>query len=391
MKNFKKFLGFNKSETAIKDEYTDICYLNNVPENVSYLAIEANKKMAHSNIFFKWNSRFQHLKIENFQPSNYYEDYLMTTSYSSKMQDLQSMQVDRLIQLYDDGSLKSLVEIGCGDGSFLNHAKNKIENVWGIEPSKRFSEVAKSNGHHVINGFVSASSPLTNLKFDAFVSRQVFEHLNDPLDVLIGIKKMLNPNAVGLIEVPNGYRAIKNHRFYEFFPDHVNYFSVNSLVNLANDAGLNVIGCQESFGGDYLELWVRNPVNVEENLISMEIYRQKVIKNLKDKISGLCKNDKKIVIWGCGAKTLTIFSAGLSEISNLIAAAIDSDPNKQGLFIPNTGIKILSPEQCLSMGPNIVIVLALSYRKEIADFIRNNFPTCDLILTVDDFGKISNL
>ncbi len=376
---------------AIDDKYAQVGSLDRVPDNVSYLAPEPNKKMPLSNIFFKWNSESQHLKIENYQPSKYYEDYLMTTSHSKKMQELQSIQVDKLIEINGGKKIRSFIEIGCGDGSFLNHAKNKFDDVWGIEPSKRFSETAKKNGHQIINGFVSAATSLTTLKFDAFASRQVFEHLNDPLDVLIGIKKMLNVNAVGLIEVPNGYRAIKNRRFYEFFPDHVNYFSVNSLVSLANDAGFNVISCNEAFGGDYLELWVSNSVDIVENLIELEAYRYNVVTNLKDEILRQYNEGRTLVIWGCGAKTLTIFSAGLSDISDYITAIIDSDPNKQGLYIPNTAIKILSPNQCFSVNPKTIIVLALSYRNEIAELIKNNYPTCDKILTVDDFGGISSL
>lgn len=391
MKDHVKLYGDGSDLMVNKGGYTQVCSLDQVPANVSYLAPEPNKKMDLQSIYLRWSSQTQHLKIENFQPSEYYEDYLMTTSYSKQMQELQSNQVDRLIKLHGKGNVESLIEIGCGDGSFLNHAKCKIGDVWGIEPSERFSELAKNNGHNVINGFVSASLPLTKKTFDAFVSRQVFEHLTDPLNVLTGIKSMLNTNAIGLIEVPNGYRAIQNHRFYEFFPDHVNYFSVNSLVGLASDAGFNVIGCHESFGGDYLELWVRNVVDVVDDIVKIEAHRLNVIDNLKKEILRQRQDERVVAIWGCGAKTLTIFAAGLSEISDQISFVIDSDPNKHGLYIPNTAIKIISPEECISIKLDTIIVLALSYRKEIADSIRDNFPTCSLILTVDDFGDIATL
>lgn len=375
---------------AIED-YRTVCRLDMVPENVSFLAREPNKSIATSDIILKWRDQDQHLMIENFQPSEYYEDYLMTTSHSTQMQELQSSQVDQLLKYHRSGHIKSFVEIGCGDGSFLTHAQKSIENVIGIEPSKRFSEIAKNKGHNVINGFVSRSTILTQETFDAFASRQVFEHLVDPLDVLCGIRKMLKPEAVGLIEVPNGYRAIRDHRFYEFFPDHVNYYSVNSLVSLASNAGFNVICCQESFGGDYLELWVRNPKDVIEDIRNIEHHRSGIINNIKNEILRHRENGKVVALWGCGAKTLTMFSAGLSKISMHIAGVIDSDPNKQGLFIPNTNVMVFSPEQGTSMTPNTVIVLALSYRNEIAKSIRENYASCTEILTVDDLGGVSSL
>ena len=315
----------------------------------------------------------------------------MTTSYSQTIQDLQAAQIAMLIKRHEKGRIRSLVEIGCGDGSFLNHAKKSISTVLGIEPSKRFSENAKKNGHEIINGFVSSTNTLTHRTFDAFASRQVFEHLSDPLDVLVGIRKMLNDGAVGLIEVPNGYRAIRGHRFYEFFPDHVNYYSVNSLVDLASQAGFNVICCGESFGGDYLELWVRNVVDIRADIKKIKECRKRVINSLGNRI--LENRDKKKVtaIWGCGAKTLSIFSAGLSDVSEFIYFVIDSDPNKQGFFVPNTRVKVVSPEQITGAPPDSIIVLALSYRDEIIKKIREIYPSCKEIITISNNGVLEIL
>lgn len=370
-------------------EYKSCGAVDLVPENVSYLARSQGEKVPNCQICFKWHAGSQHTVIENFQPPAYYEDYLMTSTSSPSIQALQLSQVRKIISLfYPSGALTSMLEIGCGDGSFMRHASSLISRVVGIEPSRRFAAEAIRAGMNVIQGYVNSSSPLTEEKFDSFVSRQVFEHLPAPLDVLKGVRNMLNPGAVGLIEVPNGIRALRMKRFFEFFPDHVNYYSVNSLVALASDAGFNVIGCQEIFGGDYLELLVRNDMGQENWFYEMADNRNIVIENLNQEISNLDISGKRVAIFGCGAKTLCILAASPLELKDKIACVIDSDPHKQGLFVPNSSIPVVSINDAKQLSLDAVVILALSYREEIAAIIRDQLVNCQKILTLDDSGTV---
>ena len=374
------------------DRYIRFGRLSHVPENVSRLGSAPFSYTKLVDIGFEWDSLSQHLRITNFQPASYYEDYLMTTSYSTKIQELQESQIKRLASLCgQDISQSKFIEIGCGDGSLLNYAAKEFNNAIGIEPSQPFAEIARTAGHTVISGYVTSEKLLLDEKFDAFASRQVFEHIPDPLDCLIGIKKMLKPGAVGLIEVPNGYRAFRDGRFFEFFPDHINYFSVNSLVALATSAGLNVISCIESFGGDYLELWVRYDVAHHNWLDAIKCERSKAVVSLLETLRRSASSKKNIGIWGCGAKTLTIVLQESLEFSNLIQCAIDSDPNKQGRFIPNTCIPIVSVDEAKKYNLDVICVLALSYRQEIASIIREKLSNCDSIVTLSDLGQVVHL
>ena len=366
--------------------------LESVPGNVSYLSLSPNEVVQQSTIGFLWDPVSRHAAIQNYQPPSYYEDYVMTATYSARMQALQSGQAERLSQICgDSGKPQALIEIGCGDGSFLNHARRYFARVVGVEPSRRFADEAIANGLDVLVGYVNSKSMLTDEKFDCFVSRQVFEHLPDPVDVLKGIRRMLKPGAIGLIEVPNGLRALRLRRFFEFFPDHVNYYSVNSLVSLASSSDFTVIGCNEAFGGDYLELWLRNDVDIESWFPQMREQRDSISTSLLAVVRSNHETGKRIAVWGAGAKTLCIFAASKPELAECIDCVIDSDPHKHGRFIPNTGIPVIAPADGASRNPDVVLVLALSYREEIATLIRKQFsPNC-IILTLDDVGGVVSL
>ena|SRR2546421_2145359 len=88
--------------------------------------------------------------------------------------------------------------------------------------------------------FPKASSPAASL-------RSYLEHEADPLPVLKGLQRVLAPGAFAVVKVPN-YRSLNRivmgRRWCGFrYPDHLNYFSPNTLRAMANKAGF-----ETSFG-----------------------------------------------------------------------------------------------------------------------------------------------
>ncbi|MFM8475235.1 MAG: class I SAM-dependent methyltransferase [Planctomycetaceae bacterium] len=366
--------------------------LQSVPENVSFLAAEPSQTFPVCSVDFMWCDRTRHGTISNFQTPDYYLDYLMTTTYSDSMQRLQAAQAARLRSLIEsEEGTCSLVEIGCGDGSFLSHAAKHFDHVSGIEPSARFAQEAEAKGFQVLRAYVSENMSPPNQLYDAFVSRQVFEHLPDPLDVLKGIRRMLKKGAVGLIEVPNGERALRLGRFFEFFPDHVNYYSVNSLVDLASRAGFSVIGCHDNFGGDYLELWLRCGQDAQTLFTSMLTTREIVCHSIAWALDQAAIEGKRVAVWGAGAKTLSIFAAMGPESTKPVAFVVDSDPHKHGCYIPNTGTPVVSVPDAVRLSPDVVLILALTYRAEIEHSVRKLFTPVPEILSLDETGNLCSL
>ncbi len=96
--------------------------IDRVPENVSFLTPNANTKIPLSDLTFKWHPHSHHISIDNFQPQSYYEEYLMTTTYSQIIQDLQRSQMEKLFSLHASSKgPQSFLVIGCGYGSFMNY------------------------------------------------------------------------------------------------------------------------------------------------------------------------------------------------------------------------------------------------------------------------------
>jgi SAM-dependent methyltransferase len=80
--------------------------------------------------------------------------------------------------------------------------------------------------------------------FDGAILNSYLEHEADPNRVLSGLHRCLKPRAKVFVRVPNYgsvNRRIVGRKWCGFrHPDHVNYFTVDSLRNMAAKAGFSV-------------------------------------------------------------------------------------------------------------------------------------------------------
>ena len=60
------------------------------------------------------------------------------------------------------------------------------------------------------------------------------------------------------------------------------------------------------------------------------------------------------------------------ECLDTIECIIDSDPHKEGLYVPNTSIPILSFDSAAKLSPQRILILALSYIDEITEIITSS-------------------
>ena len=142
------------------------------------------------------------VQIEPLLDDGYYDDYMMLATHSPQVQDYQSRQSREFLERFDLRG-KRVKEIGCGDGSYMNHLRAAGCMPSGIEPSERSREFATKRGHAVEAGYVTADRDLVGAPFDGFVTRQVLEHVPDINGFLAGIRRNLKPGAPGLVEVPS--------------------------------------------------------------------------------------------------------------------------------------------------------------------------------------------
>lgn len=298
---------------------------------------------------------------------DYYDDYLMTTSHSQQMQDFQWEQASDFVNRFGLAG-KTVKEMGCGDGNYLVHLQKAGAVVSGIEPSEKFRALAIARGFAVESGYVSQDRLLDGAPFDGFVTRQVLEHVPNIHDFLQGIRRNLKPGAYGLIEVPSLEKALEDRRYYDFFPDHVNYFSLRTLRVALEINGFEVLETRHGMFDEYNIAIVRNPV--PDPLIAV----QETVRILGEGIRGFIEQHKsqggKVAIWGSGGKGLSVLAAaGITEVDILV----DGDPHKQGLYTPVSHLLVQSPEVLRTTKVDAVLITAMAYRNEIERLLAEEY------------------
>lgn len=307
------------------------------------------------------------VQLEPRLEDSYYDDYLMTTTHSRQMQDYQGRQATDFVQRH--GLQGKLVkEMGCGDGSYLDHLSAAGALASGIEPSARFREIALRRGYVVDSGYVTADRVLEGGPYDAFVTRQVLEHVPDIHGFLTGIRLNLKPGAVGLVEVPSLEKALIDRRYYDFFPDHVNYFSLRTLRLALETNGFEVLETLHDMCDEYNVAIVRNLTAPDLSAIGETVLS--LGDELRRFIAGHRRAGRKVAVWGAGGKGLSVMAAaGIGEVDLLV----DGDPHKQGLFTPVSHLKVEAPGALRGADVSAVIITAMAYRNEIERTLREEF------------------
>jgi SAM-dependent methyltransferase len=305
-----------------------------------------------------------HVQLARDPEGTYYDDYLMTVSHSAQMRAFQREQAEWLVERFGLRG-KRVVEVGCGDGNYLGILRDLGVDVVGNEASTRFREVAEAAGHRVHAGYVTAQDPVPDGPYDAFVTREVFEHVPDPNDFLQGVRASLTDDGVGLVEVPSLEQALEHGRFYDFFPDHVNYWSVSTLGRALERNGFLVLDITRGMNGEYLQAVVR--VDTGRDLEALAGSVGRVREDLRGLLRRCAAEGRSVAAWGAGAKGLTSLAEAGAEGVRYV---VDSDPYKQGRLTPVTHLPVVGPERLREDPVDVVLLTALAYRDEVIAQLR---------------------
>jgi 2-polyprenyl-3-methyl-5-hydroxy-6-metoxy-1,4-benzoquinol methylase len=133
-----------------------------------------------------------------------------------------------LINSYSE-SKGSLLDIGAGTGDFLFVAKQNGWQTIGVEPSQKAKLIAQKK----VVDFVNTTSDLENHSFDVITMWHVLEHVPDIQNQIIELKRLLKPNGILLVAVPNfkSYDAKHYGKFWAAFdvPIHFWHFSKTAI------------------------------------------------------------------------------------------------------------------------------------------------------------------
>ncbi|MFD2916263.1 class I SAM-dependent methyltransferase [Psychroserpens luteus] len=209
----------------------DLVFQENIPNND--LMFRLYEKWIKADVILKQQKEF---------PLWYYE------TYANQMVDIISFFKKQPSDL-------KLLDFGMGWGKWCLMAKAFGCNVFGLELSEARITYAQKNGIIVLS-----EAELSNHEFDYINTDQVFEHIPNPKETLQVLLKILKPNGVIKISVPDGnaidevlkhmnWNAKKGelNSLNAVAPlEHINCFKTKTILTLAKQFDLQEIDIPRS-------------------------------------------------------------------------------------------------------------------------------------------------
>jgi len=248
---------------------------------------------------------------------------------------------------------KSILEIGSNDGLFLIEArKSGFGPLLGIEPNRLATEQARSGGLSIVNEMLTpalaADLVAKHGKFDTVVVRQVLEHLLDIPGFFTCVDLLLAPQGILFVDVPDVEQGMRSGDATMLWEEHVNSFTTPVLESALARFGFTVVESERyNFSGGTIAVAARRAaaqkthLDLEKHLALAGKFAERVEgyqKRLKFVLDRARSAGFGVVLYGAGNRACTLTNSG--DLKGLIDYAVDDQVERQGLFMPGTGIPV---------------------------------------------------
>ena len=313
-----------------------------------------------------------------------FDHYLYVSSTAQSFRDHFQKASLQYIEEFNLNENSLVIDIGSNDGIALVPLKEKGIKVLGIEPAKNISAIALEKGIPTINDYFTSEIADTILQdygyADVVTASNVFAHADGLKEIANSVFKILKNEGTFIVEVQYLLDTINDLTFDNIYHEHVNYWSVTSIVNFFNNLGYSVAKVEhiDTHGGS-IRVYVQNKgykidssvglfLNKEDDfgLTDYDTYlgfakRVEQIKtNVLKNIKALKDQNLTLVGYGSPAKATTSLNY-FGITSNEISYIVEDNPLKHGKLLPGVRIPIYSKEKIYENLPDVIIVMAWNF------------------------------
>jgi hypothetical protein len=290
------------------------------------------------------------------------------------------------------------IDIAGNDGTLLKCFKQIAPygyHCLNVDPASNLAAIAEHDGIPSLVDFwglnTAAGIAVEHGEADLITATNVFAHVDNISDFLLGANLALKDEGVLVIECPYIIDFIENFEFDTVYFEHLSYMSVLPIRNLCDKVGLKLISVErQNIHGGTIRMIIaqkESSHNIEksvEEFCGMELavgynlistYQQwstdvkTAIQTFHNSLLDLKKSGYKIAGYGASAKGNTLLnSAGIN--TDIVDYIIDSTPEKIGKFSPGTGIPIKHPQELIKAEPDFLLILAWNFKDTLIDNAR---------------------
>jgi hypothetical protein len=298
-----------------------------------------------------------------------------------------------------------VLEIASNDGYLLKNFVLRGIDCLGVEPSENVSKIAESIGVPTQNSFFGESVASELIRSKGYpklvIANNVLAHVPDIPDFIKGIETVTGPSTIVSVENPSILNIFADLQFDSVYHEHYSYLSVTAVENLLSSTNLKLFNAQKiSTHGGSIRYWISRKTlshdlqskvaEIKEEEEMSGIFQPQNWSQLQSSVNQIAVSFRTLLhdlsqdnarVWGFGAAAKASTILNYSKIQRgLIRGIADSSPEKQGWFMPNQGIPIVSPEKMYSDNPTHIIVFPWNIAEELKSSILRNMDSTTKIL-----------
>jgi hypothetical protein len=188
---------------------------------------------------------------------------------------------------------------------------------------------------------------------DVLIARHVLEHAESCRGFLAAMSEMVRPEGYLVIEVPECGANMVRRDYAMIWEEHAVYFTQATLANAVNAAGFCILGIElhRYPFEDVFVLYARK-APPSETVIPMVVSESELVlargfgaefrewsQRYDTLLSRLTSDGRKIAAYGAGHLTCAFIH--FHRLERHFAFVVDDTPQKQGLFLPKSGLPIV--------------------------------------------------
>lgn len=319
-------------------------------------------------------------------PSILYTDYPFRAGISRAWQAHCAML---MTSLELEADRKFLVDIGSNDGTLLWEAADRGWKVLGIDPCPAnpaipMLSVLWSSG-------VARRILQLHGRADVITATNVFGHVDDARDFLVGIKLLLKPHGIAIIECPHIFPLLEQVAFDTIYHEHLSYWSLRPLELLAESVGLKVIDVRmfsDLHGGtmrytltpgdrmthvqtSVAGLRILESAQFQEGLTPYKVFATKAWEQMAAIRTTLqIHRQAARTNWGYGANAKgAVLLQGAHINAALLNYVVDDTPGKWDCLMPGTDIPIRDATDLAT--PDVLVLFSWNNAEELTEKARS--------------------
>ena len=168
-------------------------------------------------------------------PDLLFKDYLYVSGTSQTLKENFEWFSNFVLEYTD--KCDNILDIACNDGSQLDCFKSKGVDTYGIDPAENLHKLSSKN-HNVVCDYFDSKS--FDKKFDVIMGQNVFAHNENAKKFLEDCSSLMHNDSHLFIQTSQS-EMIQNNQFDTIYHEHISFFNINSMNELAKRTDLNLI------------------------------------------------------------------------------------------------------------------------------------------------------